>query len=259
MRTLSVGSATHVGMKREENQDSLGRDPIETNGQPSPKGSLFVIADGMGGHVGGRQASNLAVEVVLRAYSSDFSNSVKESLKHAFKEANREIYDFSINNPQFSGMGTTCIALALHGNTGSFAHVGDSRLYGIVSGRIEQLTQDHTKVAELVRQGVITEGEADVHPERSLLLRAMGVRRDLSFDLVVGFDVGVDDRFLMCTDGLSNLVSKAEMLDICLSHPPQGSCDMLVDLANKRGGHDNITVQVIQVKGSESFLKKILR
>jgi PPM family protein phosphatase len=246
-------------MKREENQDSLGRIPIDANGTPPVKGHLFIIADGMGGHAGGKQASSLAVETIEKSYSSDFGESVEESLKHAFKEANRAIYDFSINHPQFSGMGTTCIALAIKGNVGSFAHVGDSRLYRISGRTIEQITQDHTKVAELVRHGVITEGEAETHPERSMLMRAMGVRRDLSFDLVVGIDVEANDQFLMCTDGLSNLVSKQEMVDICLSHPPQGSCDLLVDLANSRGGHDNITVQIVLVKGQESFLKKILR
>jgi protein phosphatase len=156
-------------------------------------------------------------------------------------------------------MGTTCIALLLQGSSASVAHIGDSRLYRITSGDIEQLTRDHTKVAEMVRRGILTDDEARMHPERSMLYRAMGVRMDMQFDVMNAIALQRKDCYVMCTDGLSNLVEPEEMREIATTHPPQGACDMLVELANRRGGHDNITVQIIQVKGEESFLKKMLR
>jgi protein phosphatase len=258
VKTISFGSASDVGMVRSENQDALGKFPAENLDLSTSKGQLFVIADGMGGHAGGREASKLAVEIIGKTYFSS-RDSIPESLTKAFNNANRAIYDFSVNNPQFFGMGTTCIALVLRNGLAYFAHIGDSRLYRISRKRVEQLTNDHSKVAEMVRRGLISAEEARTHPERSMLYRAMGVQVQLEFDLVNSIELGSDEYFLQCTDGLSGYVEPEELQEIVTSHPPQGSCDMLVDLANRRGGHDNITVQIVHVKSGDSFLKTMFR
>lgn len=258
MKTITFGSKTDIGMVRGENQDAHGKFPPNTLDLSVPKGQLFIVADGMGGHAGGRQASKFAVETIGQSYLSS-SASIPESLKQAFKNANQVIYDFSINNPQFFGMGTTCIALVLQNRSGCIAHIGDSRLYRITKNDIEQLTSDHSKVAEMVRRGIITPEEARSHPERSMLYRAMGVRVGIEFDVMNGIELGSDEYYLMCTDGLTGYVEPQELQEIVLSHPPQGACNMLVDLANRRGGHDNITVQIVHVKGEDSFIKTMFR
>jgi protein phosphatase len=246
-------------MVRAENQDAVGKFPPGNLDVNTTKGQLFIIADGMGGHAGGREASRLAVETVQQTYALSRSPNVTDALAEAFRAANRAIYDFSLHNPMFHGMGTTCIALVMKGNAAYVAHIGDSRLYRITPTGIKQLTEDHSKVAELVRRGVLTAAEAESHPERSMLYRAMGVHSSIEFDLMNNIEVGQTETFLMCTDGLSNLVDDNEMSEIVLSHAPQGACDKLVDLANRRGGYDNITVQIVQSKAGESFLKRMLR
>jgi protein phosphatase len=246
-------------MVRSENQDAVGKFPPGNLDVNTTKGQLFIIADGMGGHAGGREASRLAVETVQQTYAQSRSPNVTDALAEAFRAANRAIYEFSLHNPMFHGMGTTCVALVMKGNAAYCAHIGDSRLYRITPAGIKQLTEDHSKVAELVRRGVLTAAEAESHPERSMLYRAMGVHSSIEFDLMNNIEVGQNETFLMCTDGLSNLVDDTEMLEIVLSHTPQGACDMLVDLANRRGGYDNITVQIVQSKAGESFLKRMLK
>lgn len=243
-------------MVRAENQDAYGKFPDEDHDLAAPKGQLFIVADGMGGHAGGREASRLAVQTIAESYfASDAS--IVASLKKAFAEANSAIYSYSVNNPQFYGMGTTCVALVLHKNSAYAAHIGDSRLYRISAKRIEQLTRDHSKVAEMVRRGIITADEGRVHPERSMLYRAMGVREDIEYDLINNIELGGDEFYLMCTDGLTSYVEDGELQEIVLSQPLERACNTLVDLAKKRGGHDNITVQIVHVKGSESFLKTV--
>jgi serine/threonine protein phosphatase PrpC len=243
-------------MVRSENQDAFGKFPEDDLDLATPKGQLFVIADGMGGHAGGREASRLAVEIIGESYFSS-DGPIMTSLKKSFFNANQVIYDYSLNNPQFRGMGTTCIALVLHKSAAFAAHIGDSRLYRISEKNIEQLTRDHSKVAEMVRRGIITAEEGRVHPERSMLYRAMGVRHDVEFDVLNSIELGTDEYFLMCTDGLTSYLDDEELKEITLSHPLQGACDKMVDLANRRGGHDNITVQLVHVKGSDSFLKTV--
>ena len=184
MKKLAFANKTDIGRVRSENQDALGKFPADDVDLSSPKGQLFVIADGMGGHAGGREASRLAVDVIGKSYYSSHAT-VVESLKQAFNDANQAIFDYSVNNPAFHGMGTTCIALVLQHDAACVAHIGDSRLYRISRSKIEQLTNDHSKVAEMVRRGIITAHEARDHPERSMLYRAMGVQAEFQFDLIV--------------------------------------------------------------------------
>ena len=258
MKTISFASASHVGMVRSENQDAVGNFPIENPTVPSPKGQLFIIADGMGGHAGGREASRLAVETIQKVYFACGNSSNQECLRIAFKEANAVIYEASLHNPQLNGMGTTCIALVMQGNLATIAHIGDSRLYRISARTIEQMTNDHSKVAEMVRRGLLTQEEASVHPERSMLYRAMGVHLDMQFDVLNNIELGSNEFYLMCTDGLTSVVEPHEIQEVVVTHPLQGVCSTLIDLANFRGGPDNVTVQCIQVGDDDSFLRKVI-
>ncbi|MBI5473544.1 MAG: Stp1/IreP family PP2C-type Ser/Thr phosphatase [Ignavibacteriae bacterium] len=245
-------------MVRSENQDAVGCFPQDNPDIFSPRGQLFVIADGMGGHAGGREASRLAVETMQKAYFGCSRPSIPDCLKLAFKVANSVIYEKSLFESQLNGMGTTCIAMVIQGNSVSFAHIGDSRLYRIGEHSIEQLTDDHSKVAEMVRRGMITEEEASVHPERSMLYRAMGVQPDMQFDLLNGIELRPNEFYLMCTDGLTGVVAPDEIHKTVLSTPLQDVCSALIDLANTRGGPDNITVQCIQVSGEDSSFQKVI-
>jgi serine/threonine protein phosphatase PrpC len=258
LRTLRYAAKTDIGRVREENQDAYGKFPEDSLDLHLPKGQLFVVADGMGGYAGGREASRLAVETVGRTYYATEA-SIIESLKCAFHEANRVIYDYSVNHPQFYGMGTTCVAFVVSNGNGYAAHIGDSRLYHITRDKIVQLTSDHSKVAEMVRRGILTPEEARWHPERSMLYRAMGINLGMQFDVLNNIAIGTDDYFLLCTDGLTGYVEPEELQEVVLQNTLPRACDVLVGLANDRGGQDNITVQIVHIKGEDSFLKTLFR
>jgi len=244
-------------MVRSENQDFLGKFP-EGAVDVSEKDALYIIADGMGGHNAGREASELAVNTLSEAFfSRPESDSISDRIHVAFDSANEYIYNYSINNPQHAGMGTTCTALVLNKDKAFIGHIGDSRVYKITRGKIEQLTKDHSKVAEMVRRGLLTKEEAKIHPERSHLYRALGTKAEIEIDVLEDIGLDGDIRFLMCTDGLFNHVDDEEMKKAVLTQSPDETCRQLVTLANERGGQDNITVQVIRVKGKAGFFRRL--
>jgi protein phosphatase len=257
LKNIVFGNYSDIGMVRTENQDSYGVFPDGNGEEAVEKGRLFVIADGMGGHRGGKQASSIAVSTIDEIYFSSHDENVKESLHRAVREANNRINEYTINHPDLVGMGTTCIALAVTPKGGHIAHVGDSRVYHVTKKSITQLTKDHSKVAEMERRGLITADEARHHPERSQLYRALGTRATVEVDMIEDIDLGANEYFVMCTDGLFNHVQKEEIQEIVLSQPPQDAAQALVRLANQRGGQDNITVQVIQASGRDSFVDKL--
>lgn len=246
-------------MVRSENQDAVGKFPPDTLDLESPKGQLFVIADGMGGHRGGREASTVAVSTVQEVYFADASDSAADSLRNAFRAANEAIYRLGRRNPSLGPMGTTCSALALWNNKACVAHVGDSRVYRITVSAIRQITEDHSEVAEMVRSRLLTKEKAETHPKRSILYRALGVGSDLEVDIIGNMTLGAEEYYLLCSDGLYNYVDDEEMRALVLSKPPQEACQTMIDLANERGGHDNITVQVIHVQGRSSVLGSVKR
>ena len=233
---------------RSDNQDFLGRFPEDGRDTSSPKGQLFIVADGMGGHKAGREASELAVGTLAQAYYAAPMENISESLQYAFREANEKIHVKSATNPKYTGMGTTCTALVIKDGHACIAHIGDSRVYRINNQDIIQLTNDHSNVAEMQRRGMITSEEAKHHPERSLLYRALGSRAVAEVDIIDDITLGKDEYFLMCTDGLFNHVESEEMKKLVMQKDPQEACEELVKLANERGGLDNITVQVVHVK-----------
>jgi serine/threonine protein phosphatase PrpC len=258
-RTIQFASASHPGMVRKENQDHLGKFPEDSLDLSSQQGQLFVVADGMGGHQAGSKASEMAVANIAKSYFASSNEDVLTNLRRAFSKANEQIYRCSLEHPEYRGMGTTCSALVLKGSRGYIGHVGDSRIYRIGKRKITQLTKDHSKVAEMVRQGILTKEEARYHPERSHLYRALGTRPAAEVDFIDDISLDQSRYFLLCSDGLFNHVEERELQKMVLSHPPTDACKMLIELANQRGGLDNITVQVIHLTVSAPLLRKILR
>jgi protein phosphatase len=246
---ISYGHATHQGLKRADNQDAFGKFPPDSLELSLPKGLLFIVADGMGGHANGKEASAMAVQIVQQVYFADPNENISECLQAAFETANEQIHQRATSKLEFRGMGTTCTALVLHDDRAYIAHVGDSRAYRISKSKIEQLTQDHSKVAEMQRLGILTESEAKSHPEKSHLYRALGIAPTVKVDLAADLPLRPDERFLLCTDGLAK-IAEHEIKQIVLANSPPEACDKLIELANDRGGSDNSTAQVIWVKNA---------
>ena len=240
---ISYGATSHVGLVRSENQDAYGSFP--ENDPDSADERLFIVADGMGGHLGGKEASRIALLEVPRIFFQDKNLSVKERLERAFQQANESIYDKAQEGNGFDRMGTTCTALVLSNGLISIAHVGDTRAYRIEKSKIDLLTNDHTLVEEMRREGVLTEAEARVHPRRNTLTRAMGVEPRLEIDVYEIGEIKTDQRFLLCSDGLSEVTSD-EFQRIIMQMAPQEATDKLVAIANERGGHDNATALVLR-------------
>ena len=234
------------GLHRSVNQDSFGVFPEKYFPSLCPKGQLFLVADGMGGHIAGRKASEMAINIVQESYFADADEDIPKSLIKAYKSANSQIFQESSDSVLDQKMGTTCTALVLSEDRGYIAHVGDSRIYHISKKKIEQLTNDHTEIAEMVRQDILTRDEADTHPERSVLSRALGIESDVEIDIREDIPLQSHEYFVLCTDGLAK-VSPEEIRRIVLSNPPEESCKLLVELANQRGGSDNVTVQVVRI------------
>ncbi|HET6567174.1 MAG TPA: Stp1/IreP family PP2C-type Ser/Thr phosphatase [Rhodothermales bacterium] len=242
--TIRVGASTDTGRVRSENQDSYGSfSPGEVLDSSD---HLFIVADGMGGHARGQEASRMAVQVIRETYFGDRSDSVSQRLRFAFEAANREIHRLSGGDVRSETMGTTCTALAFCDGTLHLAHVGDSRAYRITRSEIRLLSEDHTVVASLLREGVLTQEEARTHPRRHALTRAIGVDASVSVDLVES-EVSAGACYLLCSDGLAD-VAPEEIQKVVLSKPPQQACDALVQMANDLGGFDNTTVLIACVE-----------
>lgn len=254
--TFSYYGSSDIGMIRVENQDSLGKFPPNDFNLYTERGQLFIVADGMGGHVGGKEASNMAVDTISDVYFSG-SSDLLTSLKEAIEKANYKIFKKSEDSKELRGMGTTCTVLVLKNDKGVIAHVGDSRIYLIEnnsSKKIVQLTEDHTKVHEMVKEGILTEKEAESYPSKSVLSRALGVEQKVNVDFK-NIAIKKGQSYVMCSDGLSG-VSKEEILQIVTTNSAEESCSKLINLANDRGGKDNVTVIVINI-GTNKFSNQI--
>ena len=232
---VRVGAATDIGLVREGNEDSY---LVE---QP-----LFAVADGMGGHRGGEVASRLALETIESLFRRG-----EGALAEQVQEANRAVYERSSMDRAVAGMGTTLTAALVEADRARLAHVGDSRAYLFRRGELRMLTEDHTLVNRMVQQGEITEAEAERHPQRSVVTRALGVERSVPVDEVI-VDLEPGDRLLICSDGLTSMVDDAAIADL-LGHQadPQRAAETLVDAANRAGGVDNTTVIVVAVEDGD--------
>ncbi len=231
-----IGAATDVGVKRTLNQDSYGLSE-----------RLAVVADGMGGHRGGEVASAIAVNEVL----DRFVEPTMQALVSGVEEANRLILDHGAANPELRGMGTTVVALAwvaLEDGVGlGVINIGDSRMYRLQGKVLEQLTEDHSLVEALVREGRITAEEAELHPQRNIVTRALGVSDVIEIDDFY-FTPTVGDRYLLCSDGLFNEVGAQQIATMLATEPdPQAAADQLIAQANIGGGRDNITTVIVDI------------
>lgn len=241
MAEIRYGSATHEGQLRSQNEDHFHAGP-----------GLYVVADGMGGHLAGEVASEMAVARLRERLPAEAENTL-DDLVAAISEANVEIYNNALDDPDRAGMGTTVTAIAvvadpLGGEAIGVANVGDSRIYVMRHGRLRQLTIDHSFVQELVAEGAITRDEARTHPRRNIVTRALGIEPSVRVDSW-SMPVIRGDRFLLCSDGLVDEVRDDDITDVLLAHPddPDTAAQALVDAANEAGGRDNITVLVVDV------------
>jgi len=234
-----------LGCHRAMNEDS-GK--IVHPGGPEElarKGILVAVADGMGGHEAGEVASRMAVETLARVYYASPEPS-GEALKAGLEEANREIHALAAEKPELKGMGTTCSALAVAGHAVCAAHVGDSRIYLVRRGTIYQMSEDHSEVMEMVRQGLLSLEDARRHDDRNVLTRALGTRPEVEVSgWTEPMPVFPGDRFVLSSDGLHDLVREEEICAAAADKDPQAACQWLVELARQRGGYDNITVAVV--------------
>jgi protein phosphatase len=240
---VEVRSATDVGLKRAQNEDSHAAWIPPTPEERARRGTLMVVADGMGGSRAGEIASRLAVETVVQCYGEAPGNDPLDDLRRAVEAANRIVHRESASHPEMAGMGTTCTAVVLRGADAYYAHVGDSRAYLIQDGRIRQLTRDHSLVAQLVREGQLTPDQARVDPRRNVVTRSVGVGPHVEIDAepMPGL-LHPEDTVLICSDGLHGVVDDDE-LQAAASGPDLGQCCIeAIRLANQRGGPDNITV-----------------
>jgi len=250
---IQVGARTDVGRVRTNNEDSF---------KLVPELNLFVLSDGMGGEAHGEVASNLAVEAIAAhclesmqktdlPYFVDARPDVTDKtnrLASAVQLANKMIYESAQKHPAQRGMGATVVAVWINDQRLSVAHVGDSRVYLLRSGDFQQVTQDHSLVAEQVRRGILTKEQAESSDMQSVLIRALGIEPDVQVDtdehLLMEGDV-----LVLCSDGLSRMVSDLEIASTLLSsNGMQPSADRLIELANEYGGEDNVSVVVVRVE-----------
>ncbi|MBI2346314.1 MAG: Stp1/IreP family PP2C-type Ser/Thr phosphatase [Deltaproteobacteria bacterium] len=243
---------TDVGRRRERNEDAfLVNADIK----------LFLVADGMGGHVGGGFASRMAVttiEEVIRRLSSDPDATLEEGwewkpgdyktlLRYAIQAASHRIFEKATQDASLRGMGTTAVAILIQGNTVFLANVGDSRAYLIRGGQIKQVTIDHSLVGEQLRAGVITDVDAKSHRLKNIITRSVGFQDRVEID-IDSRPIRPGDIYLLCTDGLTNLIEDEELFTVVTHNSLKDACQQLIDLANERGGDDNITVLMAEAQ-----------
>lgn len=244
---LRAAKLTDVGLARPHNEDyvdfSIPSDPR----QLAQKGSIFLVADGMGGHQAGEVASKGAVEATMAHYLADTAHDVGTSLVRAFRAANQQLYTQAEGDPSKGGMGTTLVVAVILGRKVYVANVGDSRAYLINKRGITQITEDHSWVEEQVRAGLLNEEQARRHPQRNLVTRALGSKPAVEVDLFEG-EITAGDTLLLCSDGLTGRVADQEIAAIVQEAQPSEAARRLVALANERGGNDNITVLIINAE-----------
>ena len=242
---MKIVAKTDKGLVRENNQDAyaVGELPGEV--------AWAVVCDGMGGAAGGNIASALAVKVISDKITSSYNekmrdSSIKNLLDSAITAANIEVYDMAYSRPDLKGMGTTVVAVVVRDNVAHIAHAGDSRAYLVNKDGVEQITVDHSLVQNLVDRGEITKEEAEHHPNKNVITRALGVdkRIDVGFSEI---DMQENETLVLCTDGLSNCVNNSEMAEDIKDGQYYAFADRLVKRANKNGGNDNITVVAIAI------------
>ncbi|WP_277221315.1 Stp1/IreP family PP2C-type Ser/Thr phosphatase [Peptoniphilus vaginalis] len=231
---MKVVSATNVGNYRKNNEDSF---------YVNESKNLYLLADGMGGHLAGERASKMATEIIGEDFASEREvvsiDDAIEILSSSIRDANKKIYESSQENEDYRGMGTTLSSGLILDNVLIYSNIGDSRIYRI-NEEMEQITQDDSFVNYLIEIGEITEEEAKNHPKKNVLTKAMGTTSDIEV-IVNTLNIKDKDVFLFCSDGLTNMVPDEDIFKIVKENSPEEARDMLLDLALKNGGMDNIT------------------
>lgn len=242
---MKFAAGTDKGKHRELNEDCLSIIPGNTD-MPS----VFVVADGMGGHNSGEIASRAAVDYFSGAipkvdWGTYADNGFEDELRKLISATNKSVYEKSLEMSENNGMGTTMTAAVVAGETMYIGHVGDSRLYLIREGNLKLLTTDHSYIEEMVRNGSLTREEAKKHPQKHVITRALGCLPEVETDIYsCGIEAG--DIYILCTDGLTNMLSEDEIAQIAAANTPEATCEALLQRANDNGGEDNITVIVIK-------------
>lgn len=242
---LAWALRSHVGRVRDGNEDCVGVHSPSPDDPDALRGPIFVVADGMGGHAAGEVASRLAVRSVISEWTTNRSGTPRQAIRAAVRSANGIVFGASLD-AETRGMGTTVTALALAGDEAIVANVGDSRTYRVRGGVCEQLTTDHSRVAEMVRAGLISPGQAEGHPSRSQLTRCLGHEPAVQVD-VTRFAARSGDAFVLCSDGLWDLVRGGEIAAAVAARPDEAA-EALVAAALERGAPDNVTVVVARLE-----------
>lgn len=245
---VELAGMSDVGCQRRNNEDCYAYWEPASDLEYERKGRLAIVADGMGGHEGGQEASRIAVQTIQQVYAETPGSDPQSLLAAAFREAHKRIHGYAAEHPQLRGMGTTATAIVLLSKQLFYSHVGDSRLYLIRGGKASRLTHDHSYVSRLVEDGVITSEEAEVHPQRHILTTALGAGSEFSLDMPehpIALEAG--DVLVLCTDGLWGLLTEHEVAQAATDNHPSEACRGLVEVAKQRGGPDNITVQVLRL------------
>ena len=251
---VRIAQRSDVGKVRSENQDfAIVADEAELQS----KGSLLIVADGMGGHRGGATASRVASTTIRDQFLASSASDPADALRAAVEAANHAIFTESQANPNVRGMGTTCSTVLVHEDRAWFAHVGDSRIYLVRDGEIQQLTEDHSLVASMVREGLLTRAEAEVHPRRNVLQRSLGVSETVEVDVSSPLDLQAGDTFILCSDGLHGLVKEAELREVA-TLPIQQAVSEFIKRAIERGAPDNVTVIVARIEDRSNPIEEDL-
>jgi len=240
-------AATDTGMRRSNNQDSFMAVRASHEESWRQRGHVFLVADGMGAHAVGELASKMACDLIPHTYMKARMGTPSEAIVKSFREVSAQIHSRASANRDFQGMGTTCSALLLLPAGALVAHVGDSRVYRIRKSRIDQLSFDHSLAWELVRRNHLTSEQASLSVPKNVITRSLGPEIEIEVDVEGPLAVELGDVYLLCSDGLSGPVDDDEMGAFAANFHPRDACRYLINLANLRGGLDNITVLIIRI------------
>jgi len=235
---------TNVGKVRAANEDNMGE-------AITPNGHLFVVCDGMGGHVGGATASSIAVSSIIEFFQREVYDNPIQAIDHALSFANEQIYASALNNPELKGMGTTAVVLLIKNEECFVGHVGDSRIYLYSDAKLNRLTKDHSFVQTLVDSGIISDDEAETHPNKNQILQALGIASSVKGTISPAAILPkTGDTFLLCSDGLNGMVKDGDMQHILSVNNIEIAAENLITAALNAGGTDNITAALVKIEES---------
>jgi len=247
---LNIGNFSDVGKTRDINEDYFGS-------FSGSFGSLLLVCDGMGGHKGGEIASRLAVETISNYFEKlNDNNNISEVINKSLEAANTSIILKAKENSDLTDMGSTVVLVLIKDELVYYTSLGDSRIYKIRDGAIYQITKDNSLVQQMVDSNIITEDEAKVHPKKNVITKALGTNDELEQEYYEPFKLIENDKLILCSDGLTAHVDEEEIFQLSENNPPQQAAQKLVELANDRGGTDNITVQIVAVGVKKNSVKQ---